>query len=691
MVPVRDRENVRNGNVLKSHAMTDQEQQRRRKQLHDLLVSGEIDQTAYEQMLAEVERLTGEVGNADLRYDTLGGVPTNVAREVLAAGSVLGPYAIESLLGRGGMGEVWKAYNATEERHVVVKVVPPEIQHHEEEVLRLKESFKVIHALQHPHICPVYVLAEDPRVGLYLVMRYIDGVTLSKYRRQYVAEHGHLPLEEVCRLLHPVAEALDHAHCRKVIHRDVKPQNILVDNEGNAQVIDFGIAAQIHTSMTRVSREQFDTSGTAPYMPPEQWRGHGVDGRSDQYALGVVAYELLAGRLPFEIPDLGILRHCVIHEDAQPLEDQPEHVNGALLRALAKKREDRFGCCVDFLASLQQSAPHRAKPAPLRVDPPKGASGVNRSEAAGGNRPAGVPQPTKGPTNRGLPGASNVPPTVEPEIVSAAVASGSSPFAARPAATTTIVDDQSQRPTAGGPRHYCIHCGHPCHEAAVFCPSCGGRLKGAPFRQSPVPARPGWTAANAAGLVTTELIVISIAVAVAACATELIVGFAVQENPADWWRKPENGVALPTTVGTLVWGMAGGGVAIITTVVAAARIDRFSVLSVFFWLGTTSLLFAVAGGIPAFVQSVDSPYEIDHVFTVLYGTAIVGVGSVAMILYQLGLARFSPGRGAGNPITAAAAVCAVLLGLTVPWLEIGAGALAAYGRIDDLQALAESD
>lgn len=327
----------------------------RRQQLLDMRLAREIDQATYEQMLAELDRLSSSSAQSRTSYPSIGDRPTGVTPGSLGAGAELGPYRIEARLGRGGMGEVWKAYNPTEERHVVIKIVPREIQYHDDELARLKASFKLIHALQHQHICPVYHLGEDPRVGLFLAMMYFDGVTLARYRHN--SAEGFLPPAEVVRLLAPVAAALDYAHDRKVIHRDIKPANIMVAVDGSdVQVIDFGLAAQIQTSMARVSQQQFDTSGTRPYMAPEQWRGQvrQLDGRTDQYALAVVAYELLSGELPFEAADLGVLQHCVMHEEPPPLADQPEAVNRALLRGLAKQQKDRFDGCLEFIRALAE-------------------------------------------------------------------------------------------------------------------------------------------------------------------------------------------------------------------------------------------------------------------------------------------------------------------------------------------------
>ena len=147
------------------------------------------------------------------------------------------------------------------------------------------------------------------------------------------------------QILRGIADALDYAHAHKVIHRDVKPTNIFLKmNDGKLKevmLIDFGIAAEIQMSMTHYTSAKINTSGTRPYMPPEQWLGQKQDAKTDQYALGVVAYELYSGHLPFMASDFCILRDCVLRYTPKKIDGLPAHINAALQRALAKKREDR--------------------------------------------------------------------------------------------------------------------------------------------------------------------------------------------------------------------------------------------------------------------------------------------------------------------------------------------------------------
>ncbi len=394
--------------------LLDDPYQKMRQQLLARFVGGEVDRPAYEKMLAEIETLAASDSHpratdtprpvtADTasrepatrrHFESIGNVAT--ARDTAhrhAPGERLGDLCLESRIGRGGMGEVWKAFDQVGDRHVVVKVLPPELQDNDGEMARVKTTFQHVHALQHQHICPVYALGNDPAAGYYLVMKYIDGTTLMSHRRNHVEQHGAFPLNEVVRLLTPIAEALDYAHSKKIVHRDIKPQNILVCPGGaDVQLVDFGLAAEIRTSMTRVSRAQGDTSGTYPYMAPEQWKGEHQDGNSDQYALAVVAYELLSGRLPFEAPDAFILRQCALHEPPPHLEDQPDWVNSALAKGLAKSRAGRFATCAEFTRALAEPGRVAAATAPQSATEPAKNS-TSPQEPAHANQPAPVKEP----------------------------------------------------------------------------------------------------------------------------------------------------------------------------------------------------------------------------------------------------------------------------------------------------------
>jgi len=266
----------------------DVEQQRQ--QLLRRLQSGQIDRAAFERQMAELDR------NAARAAETPppGGMNTPVAPQqqfvskgdratehsspagLLHEGMMLSKYEVGKRLGRGGMGEVWKAFDTVGKRQVVIKILPSELQSNRVEIDRVLETFQRVHDLHHAHICPTIDLLQDRGIGYYLVIQYLDAVTLGAYRDRYMRKAGRFPLSEVARILKAVADALDYAHAQKVVHRDIKSENILVKVDGSdPQVIDFGLAAEIRTSVSRMStsKSHGEMAGTYPYMAPSSGRG----------------------------------------------------------------------------------------------------------------------------------------------------------------------------------------------------------------------------------------------------------------------------------------------------------------------------------------------------------------------------------------------------------------------------------
>src|SRR5262245_24493206 len=219
------------------------------------------------------------------------------------AGKTLGPYRLETPLGRGGMATVYKAFQTSVRRYVAVKVMASDIANDPGFVERFQREAEVIASLEHPHILPIIDYGTDQNVH-YLVMRYIEGGSLEDRMRR-----KSLTLEECSRLLGQMASALDYAHLRGVIHRDLQPNYVLLDTSENAYLTDFGIARlmQGESKLTATGA----VMGTPAYMSPEQGMGRPVDARSDLYTLGVVLYEMVLNRLPFaaETPAALIFKH----------------------------------------------------------------------------------------------------------------------------------------------------------------------------------------------------------------------------------------------------------------------------------------------------------------------------------------------------------------------------------------------
>ena len=275
---------------------------------------------------------------------------------------LLGRYEVVGSLGRGAMGMVLRCLDRISAVDVAVKALPPELSHNAAEMADIRVNFQLIHRLHHPHIAGINVLDQDPNSGYYfLIMEYVEGVSLNTHRKD---RGGTLSLEETSQIVTQVADALDYAHSKKVIHRDIKPANIMVQPDGSTKVLDFGIAAQLHTSMTRVSRHRYSSSGTAPYMAPEQWEGDFQNESTDQYALAVTAYEMLAGRRPFGSHDLKVMMAAVLYKDAARIEGLPNHAWRALKKALAKDRRRRFATCSDFADALAGKGAARAGAVP---------------------------------------------------------------------------------------------------------------------------------------------------------------------------------------------------------------------------------------------------------------------------------------------------------------------------------------
>ncbi len=265
---------------------------------------------------------------------------------------ILERYRVLSELGQGGMGVVYKCFDETAGIEIALKALPPELSHNTLEMEDIKDNFQLVAKLVHQNIAISKTLEKDNANGnYYLIMECVDGEDLRRWIKRK-RKDGTLDLDAVIPVVRQVAEALDYAHGEKVMHRDIKPGNIMINAEGKVKVLDFGLAAQIHTSMTRVSMAYHGTSGTGPYMAPEQWRGRAQGAPADQYALAVMTYEMLAGHLPFESTDAAVLREAVLKDVPEPLKDVPPCVGAAITRAMSKEPEARFVCCRDFVDAL---------------------------------------------------------------------------------------------------------------------------------------------------------------------------------------------------------------------------------------------------------------------------------------------------------------------------------------------------
>ncbi|HJU68757.1 MAG TPA: protein kinase [Gemmatimonadaceae bacterium] len=270
------------------------------------------------------------------------------------AKSLDGRYAIREILGAGGMGVVFRADDLSLGRPVAIKVLPTELSDDKNVVARFRREAKTAASLDHPGIIPVLAVESDNGLH-YFVMKYVSGQTLEATLRD-----GPLPIPLAVQVLREAATALAHAHRNGVVHRDVKPANIMLEDE-RVVVTDFGISKVETTASSSATTAARLTDlgmvvGTPAYMAPEQAVGQPVDGRTDQYALGVVGFEMLAGKVPFDdvTPHAIIQRHISnLPPDLATLRpDAPRHVVAAISRALSKSPANRFATMEEFAAAL---------------------------------------------------------------------------------------------------------------------------------------------------------------------------------------------------------------------------------------------------------------------------------------------------------------------------------------------------
>ncbi|HKG94284.1 MAG TPA: serine/threonine-protein kinase [Gemmatimonadaceae bacterium] len=261
-----------------------------------------------------------------------------------------GRYTVEREVGRGGMGVVYLARDLALERLVAIKVLPPQFATQRDLRDRFIRETRTAAGLSHPNIVPIHAVEEGQGL-VYYVMGYVDGETLA----QRVRRVGPMPVADVVRVLQEVAWALSYAHGRGIIHRDVKPDNILVERAtGRAFVLDFGIA-RVQTAATMTSLGE--SLGTPQYMSPEQAAGERVDARSDLYSLGIVAFYALTGKLPFDAQGVQAILAMHITKPAPPVASArpglPPRLAEAVDRLLAKDPAQRFSTGEEFVTAIQ--------------------------------------------------------------------------------------------------------------------------------------------------------------------------------------------------------------------------------------------------------------------------------------------------------------------------------------------------
>ncbi len=307
-------------------------------------------------------------------------LPTRLAEALGAA------YTIEGEIGRGGMGVVYRARDERLQRRVAIKVLPPELAFQQDIRERFTREAQTAARLSHPHIVPIHSVGEG-RGLVYFVMGYVDGESVAARIRR----RGQLPVEEARRIMKETADALSAAHSLSVIHRDIKPDNILLEGtRGRVMVTDFGIAKALSSTSGATLTGIGVAIGTPAFMSPEQAAGErDIDGRSDLYSLGIVTYQMLTGELPFNAPSVAGILMKQITEAAPDLRrkrpDIPEDLALAVARCLEKDPQNRWPTADALRRALESRTTAGYEPTGVQ----RGAPAAQRGSGAGAPRAGG--------------------------------------------------------------------------------------------------------------------------------------------------------------------------------------------------------------------------------------------------------------------------------------------------------------
>ncbi|MBO5797977.1 MAG: serine/threonine protein kinase, partial [Clostridia bacterium] len=259
-----------------------------------------------------------------------------------------GRYEIKEIIGVGGMAYVYKAYDNIDDRVVAVKILKEEFLTNEEFTRRFKNESKAIAILSHPNIVRVYDVSFGERLQ-YIVMEYVDGITL----KEYIDQKKDIPWKEAVHFTVQVLRALQHAHDKGIVHRDIKPQNIMLLADGTIKVTDFGIA---QFSRNDIRPDGGQAIGSVHYISPEQASGNITDEKADIYSLGVMLYEMLTGKLPFDADNA--VSVAIMQLQSQP--DKPRDINPGIpegleeitIKAMQKDPSKRYQSAAEMLYDI---------------------------------------------------------------------------------------------------------------------------------------------------------------------------------------------------------------------------------------------------------------------------------------------------------------------------------------------------
>jgi len=274
----------------------------------------------------------------------------------LETGTRVGPYEIVASIGAGGMGEVYRARDPKLDREIALKVLSVELASSSEHLRRFEQEARAASALNHPNIISIYDVGRDDSHA-YIAMELVEGKDLRD-----MTAMGLMPMKQLVRVATKLADGLAAAHERGIVHRDLKPENVIVSSEGFVKILDFGLAKLMRTigqnDTTMPQTMPGSVFGTVGYMSPEQARGRAMDFRSDQFSIGVMLYELLAGQRPFDEPSPAETMAAIIRNDPKPLReirsDVPRDLDRIIMRCLEKDPNDRYGSTRDLARDLRE-------------------------------------------------------------------------------------------------------------------------------------------------------------------------------------------------------------------------------------------------------------------------------------------------------------------------------------------------
>ena len=280
----------------------------------------------------------------------------------LPSGTTLGPYEILGPLGAGGMGEVYRALDTRLNRRIAIKVLPSGFADDRDRLRRFEQEAQAASALNHPNILTIHDIGHEAGVA-FIAMEWVEGKTL----RDLLAD-GRLPPRRLAHIAHQIADGLAQAHAAGIVHRDLKPENIMVSDTDRVKIVDFGLAKLNRPDGPELSQTMTQSAGTAAgvvlgtvgYMSPEQASGRDADHRSDQFSLGLIAYEAVTGRRPFARPTAAQTMTATIEADPEPVDavnrEVPPHLALVIHRCLEKNPANRYESTRDLARDLQHVA-----------------------------------------------------------------------------------------------------------------------------------------------------------------------------------------------------------------------------------------------------------------------------------------------------------------------------------------------